>query len=101
MDIAPSTYSNIERGITDINISRLMQLAEYFSVHYSQILSVDNTNVFYFSTQSQENSTQHNVNHQGNNSYSEIYEATIELAKEEINFLKEQNTKLLEIIASK
>lgn len=60
LKISNSAYSNIERGITDINISRIVQLADYFSVHYAQILSIDNTTIYQFSPQSLATSTQHN-----------------------------------------
>ncbi len=101
LDISPSAYSNIERGVTDINISRLLQLAEYFSVHYSQILSVDNTSVFQFTLQSQANSTQHNINQQAATINTDGNEKALLQANSIIEYLKEQNAQLLQLIVKK
>src|SRR5690606_4165924 len=57
LGISPATYSNIERGVTDISISRILQLSDYFSVHYSQILTVENTTIYQFSPHSSDSST--------------------------------------------
>ncbi len=101
LEISPSAYSNIERGVTDINISRLLQLAEYFSVHYSQILSVDNTSVFQFTLQSQANSTQHNINQQAATINTDGNEKALLQANNIIEYLKEQNAQLLQLIVKK
>mgnify|MGYP001451805307 CR=1 FL=1 len=101
LEISPSAYSNIERGVTDINISRLLQLAEYFSVHYSQILSVDNTSVFQFTLQSQANSTQHNINQQAATINTDGNEKALLQANSIIEYLKEQNAQLLQLIVKK
>ena len=93
LQISPATYSNIERGVTDISISRVIQLADYFSVHYSQILAVDNTTIYQFSQSSSDTSTQSNqqiatMNTDGN-------DIALQQAKQEIAYLREQNEKLL------
>lgn len=93
LQISPATYSNIERGVTDISISRVIQLADYFSVHYSQILAVDNTTIYQFSQNSSDTSTQSNqqiatMNSDGN-------ETALQQAKQEIAYLREQNERLL------
>ncbi|CAM4062304.1 DNA-binding transcriptional regulator, XRE-family HTH domain [Pedobacter westerhofensis] len=41
LDISIPAYSKIETGITDINISRLIQLAELFSVHVKDLIMDD------------------------------------------------------------
>ncbi len=101
LEISPSAYSNIERGVTDISISRVMQLADYFSVHYAQILAVDNTTIFQFSPQSLANSTQHNVNHQATTLNNDGFQLALEQANNEILYLKEQNLKLLDALTKK
>lgn len=93
LQISPATYSNIERGVTDISISRVIQLADYFSVHYSQILAVDNTTIYQFSQSSNDESTQSNqqiatMSTDGN-------AMALQQAKQEISYLREQNEKLL------
>lgn len=91
--ISPAAYSNIERGVTDINISRIMQLADYFAVHYSQILAVGNTIIHQFSHTNNE-STRHNQQIATMNVDS--YTLTLQQIKEENQYLREQNNKLLD-----
>jgi transcriptional regulator with XRE-family HTH domain len=99
LEISPSAYSNIERGVTDINISRVMQLADYFSVHYAQILAIDNTTIFQFTPHSSHTSTQHNINHQAAISHNEGFDMAFRQAQSESQYLREQNNRLLELLA--
>lgn len=39
LQLSPAAYSKIETGITDINLSRLFQLAEVFDVSIPELLS--------------------------------------------------------------
>lgn len=92
LQLSPAAYSNIERGVTDISISRVIQLADYFAVHYSQILAVDNTTIYQFSQQSSDESSQTNQQVATMNSDGS---AALLQAKEEIAYLREQNERLL------
>lgn len=41
LDLSVASYSNIERGITDINISRLIEISLILKVDASELLKVD------------------------------------------------------------
>jgi transcriptional regulator with XRE-family HTH domain len=45
LGIAVSSYAKIERGETDINLSRLAQIAEMMGVDLSQLLELNGHNV--------------------------------------------------------
>jgi|GEM_PF-1681548 len=100
LDISASAYSNIERGVTDISISRIMQLADYFSVHYSQIIAVDNTTIYQMYMSNQE--TQTNYASQGPSSSAEQgYQMALKQANEENAFLRSQILRLTEMLSGK
>lgn len=102
LDISASAYSNIERGVTDISISRIMQLADYFSVHYSQIVAVDNTTVFQMSFTNNDTTTQTNFANQGPSSSAEQgYQIALKQANEENAFLRSQVVRLTEMLSGK
>jgi len=91
LSISTAAYSNIERGITDINLSRLMQLADYFSVTCAHIL--DDYPVSSNITSLQVEEPRITLSN-GQADHSPLALA-LSMAKEEISFLKEQNTRLL------
>jgi XRE family transcriptional regulator, regulator of sulfur utilization len=91
--LSQAAYSNIERGVTDISISRVLQIAEFFEVHFSEILSVDKTSIYNFNSNNNSTGTQHNSQMSSNSV--EAYLISIENLKNEVNYLRELNTKLL------
>ena len=99
--ISPATYSNIERGVTDISISRILQLSDYFSVHYSQILIVEYPTIYQFSPHSSDSSTQHNISNQATTLNNDGYEIALQQANREIQYLQKQNQQLLDLLANK
>jgi transcriptional regulator with XRE-family HTH domain len=91
LDLSPAGYSNIERGVTDINISRIIQLSGYFGVHFSKILSIDNVTNYYFH---QPNGGTQN-NGQIKNDLADGYRFALEQLKQDNDYLKGQNERLL------
>ncbi len=46
LGISTHAYAKIERGETDVNFSRLQQIAEVMEIELSQLFSLDEKNVF-------------------------------------------------------
>ena len=94
LNLTPQAYGNIENGKTDIAISRIIELAAYFKVSYSQILNVDSSIVY-------NNSASHNNNTNfvqgGENTFNTDTEL-VKALKEENKYLKEQNHLLIKKI---
>jgi transcriptional regulator with XRE-family HTH domain len=79
LELSPAAYGNIERGITDINMARIIQLAQYFKVHMSVLLQVNTVwNLDFYKRAGKEGE-----------------EMVVKLLLEEINFLRRQNDYLL------
>lgn len=101
LEISASAYSNIERGVTDISISRIMQLAAYFSVHYSQILEVDNTTIYQMTFTNNDTNTQNNFASQGSSASESGYQIALKQANDENAFLRSQLIRLTELLVAK
>lgn len=48
MGISTQAYGMIERGKTDITMSRLLYIAHFYKISFSQIIDIDNNKVFNF-----------------------------------------------------
>jgi len=84
LGIAVSSYAKIERGETDINLSRLAQIAEVMEVDLAQLLELNGHNVL--------NILENCINHgklQGNNIFLTETECVHELEKAQL-LLKER-----------
>ncbi|MGZ4097536.1 MAG: helix-turn-helix domain-containing protein [Bacteroidia bacterium] len=46
LDMSVSNYSKIERGETDLTISRIQQIAQILEIDISQVLNFDATQIF-------------------------------------------------------
>jgi transcriptional regulator with XRE-family HTH domain len=46
LGISTHAYAKIERGETDVNLSRLQQIAEVMEIELSQLFGLDEKNVF-------------------------------------------------------
>ena len=46
LGMSPNGYGSIERGETDVNLSRLEQIAEMFGIKLSDLLELNEKNVF-------------------------------------------------------
>jgi transcriptional regulator with XRE-family HTH domain len=51
LGISVQAYGKIENGGTDLNISRLFEIAKFFDVSFTQVLKVNEGDVFSFSSQ--------------------------------------------------
>jgi transcriptional regulator with XRE-family HTH domain len=66
LGISTLSYAKIERGETDINLSRLQQISEVMEIDLAQLFGLNEKNVFYITsnnttttTTSNDNNTQH------------------------------------------
>ncbi len=82
LKLSKSAYRNIERGISEIGLSKIFLIAEFFGVHYSQLLDADAD-------------TQGNAPGQDNSAVT-AYRQCLQQYKEENAFLKRQIALLLE-----
>ena len=48
LDMSTNGYGDIERGVTDINLSRLEQIAGLFGMELSELMNLNDKNVFNF-----------------------------------------------------
>ena len=64
LDMSPNGYGSIERGETDVNLSRLKQIAQLFGMELSNLFD-DGQNVFNFNGNTQHGGLmqQHNQSH--------------------------------------
>lgn len=95
LNISPAAYSNIERGITDVTVSKLVLLADYFRIPYEQILAF---NPVTFDQVAEELVAPEKEVYPAGQSL-EGFLIALEQAREENKFLKEQNNKLLNMLA--
>lgn len=51
LGISVQAYGKIENGGTDLNISRLFEIAKFFDVSFTQVLKVNEGDVFNFTSQ--------------------------------------------------
>ena len=99
LKISPAAYSNIERGLTDISISRIIQFADYFGVHFSSILAIDNVTNYNFTPHNNSTGTQNNsqITHQ----LADGLKIALEQVKDENTFLRKQNESLTKMLDKK
>lgn len=91
LGIAPKSYGNIERNITDINFSRLQQIANVLEVSLPKLLDFDEKNIIHGNN----NSLNNPLNSPNSNIYSDQSLAhQLDTARQEISFLKKENTLL-------
>lgn len=94
LDLSQPSYSNIERGLTDISISRIIQIAEYFQVNYTEILAFEKITSYCINPKDNSTGIQNN-NCQITNKDVDSLMITIESLKDEVKYLREQNLILL------
>jgi transcriptional regulator with XRE-family HTH domain len=90
LNITEVAYRNIERGLSEISLTKIMQIAELLQIHYAQILEIDGKQVFNYNNNGSANIFSHNTT----NNVEEGYKLCIAQYKEEIKFLKKQVTDL-------
>jgi len=99
LEMSPTAYGNMERGETDICITRLVQIAEIFHADLSDILDFKEKTIYNYTANSETNN--------GNNlqifsSSPELREIIlkneVERCQLEIRYLKEENSYLKQIL---
>jgi transcriptional regulator with XRE-family HTH domain len=97
LGISTHAYAKIERGETDVNFSRLQQIAQVMEIELPHLLGLNEKNIFNFTG---DNNTQ--FHHWQINSSSieqtEKYNLIIEQQQKEIDYLKQQVSDLRMII---
>jgi transcriptional regulator with XRE-family HTH domain len=97
LGITTHAYAKMERGETDVNFSRLQQIADIMEMDLLQLLTLDEKNIF---NSSYDYSSQYNCSLYQINSLSEgteKYKFIIEQQKKEIEYLKKEVNYLKEI----
>ncbi len=106
LGISTQSYAKIERGETDVNLSRLQQIADVMEIGLSQLFDLDEKNVFNLTcdnnTQCQKIDNNWNVNSSSTEQIKYKYELEkanliIEEREREIDYLKQQINDLREI----
>jgi len=92
LGISAQAYGRIENGCTDLNISRLFEIATFFDVGFTQVLKVNEGDVFNFT--SQNNSGGYHVQTLGvlnvtEESLKTYFEKDIAYLKDKIGFFEE------------
>jgi transcriptional regulator with XRE-family HTH domain len=72
LEMSPNGYGCIERGETDVNLSRLKQIAKLFGVELSSLFD-DGKNIFNLNGDAQYSGWIHNQNNSGFSEYSTEY----------------------------
>ena len=87
-------YSKIERGETDLTLSKLTQIAEVLDVKVEDLITFDENNVF-------NNSTLHNCAFDHGSVYNQLPEKLQQLYEDKIRLLEEQVAYLKESLKNK
>jgi transcriptional regulator with XRE-family HTH domain len=99
LGLSVNGYAKIERGETDVTLSRLKQIVDVLGIDLSELFGLTEKNIFHFA------GTHYQVNHSPNASATEPIEFKHELEKshliiqqQEISYLQEEIVQLKEII---
>jgi transcriptional regulator with XRE-family HTH domain len=94
LGITEVAYRNLERGIAEISLTKIFQIAEVLELSYTQILDLEGSLVVNYN--GGEFSATNIVGHEQHNHYlDEGYKAAIEQYKKENEFLRQQLAKLI------
>jgi transcriptional regulator with XRE-family HTH domain len=101
LGITTHAYAKIERGETDVNFSRLQQIAEVMEIDLLQLLTLDEKNIFNFNeyhSQSHIVCLNNSSMDQSENKHdTKKYNLIIEQLKKEVEYLKKEVSYLKEI----
>jgi transcriptional regulator with XRE-family HTH domain len=107
LDICRNAYGDMERGETDINLSRLMQVSELFGIELSYFFDASERNVINLTGIQNAHSKKRQYNHchvhttEENNLQHELEKAQLLLQEreKEIEYLKKENKLQQEMLA--
>ena len=106
LGLSVNGYAKIERGETDVTLSRLQQIVDVLGVDLAELFDLNEKNVFHFAGRYYAH--HHQINYLADASITESVELKHELEKshliiqqqeKEIGYLKEEIVQLKEIIA--
>ena len=102
LEISTHAYAKIERGETDVNFSRLQQIAEVMEIGLSQLFDLDEKNVFNLTGEHQKCDNWHvSSTSTGQVEYKHELEKAnliIEEREREIDYLKQQVNDFIDVI---
>ncbi len=90
-------YRNIEWGISETSLKRLLQIAQVLQINYTQVLEGNSSQVVNYNN----NNGTSNVFTQSNHYPKEGYLLAIAEQKEQITFLRQQNRELTAALKNK
>jgi transcriptional regulator with XRE-family HTH domain len=104
LDMSDNGYANIERGKTDVQISRLEQIAEAFGIELLELLCFGEKNVFYWNGDNNhliKSLQSTHFSEEKNECEHELEKARLLLQQKdkEIAYLNDKNNDLKEIIS--
>lgn len=98
LNISLTAYANIERGETDICITRLEEISELFNIGLSDLLGTEKATYNFTGTHNYCHNVQVNSSHSAELKEF-LLKKELEKCQLEINFLKEENFRLKEILS--
>jgi transcriptional regulator with XRE-family HTH domain len=98
LDISQNTYSKIETGGIKLTVDRLKQIADILEIPIEDIVSGETQSFNFHNSNIEKFYGYIETVHEDNK---ELIQTTINILNEQINHLRVENQKLLEIIAKK
>lgn len=97
LNISPHAYGRIERGETDVDLSKLMKIADLFEIRLAELLGFDVKNILNFGAYNSGTQTNNNQTHCNISACTaECTELKIKYEKQQI--LLEQQNKQIELL---
>lgn len=97
LDISQNTYSKLESGTIKLTVDRLTQISNILNVQVEDILSSSDDQHFNFHNSNIDKFYGYIENIQEDNK--ELLNTTINILNEQINYLRKENERLIEVIA--
>lgn len=97
LDISQNTYSKLESGTIKLTVDRLTQISNILNVQVEDILSSSDDQHFNFLNSNIDKFYGYIENIQEDNK--ELLNTTINILNEQINYLRKENERLIEVIA--
>lgn len=97
LDISQNTYSKLESGTIKLTVDRLTQISSILNVQVEDILSSSDDQHFNFHNSNIDKFYGYIENMQEDNK--ELLNTTISILTEQVNYLRKENERLIEVIA--
>ena len=99
LGVSSTAYGKMERDETNVSIERLQEIAKVLEIDYKLILDLDDKVIFNISQTDFKNSQ--GVSHNCQINPTEIHQQFIQQLQSEIAHLRQENTKLMELLGKK